>query len=182
MKTKTAVAAALAALAFPAGALATGDHASRGDDQRCNKSEDARHTGHAHQAKRGDHRGGHHKGHQGRQHRPGFVVKGSTAATALPVTDGKLTGPLTLDPTAANNHARKFLAFSKEDLRGTKTATFGETGDEVKVRYKGLSSTDALQPTDVVKVIGKVKRTRNADGTKTYGPLDIRFITVKRPS
>jgi hypothetical protein len=98
-------------------------------------------------------------------------VKGTTSATALPVADGALTGPLTLDPTSANKHARTLLTLSKEELAGTATETFGVTGDAVVVKYVGLAATDALTATDVVKVLGKVKR----DGT-----LDIRKITVTR--
>ncbi len=98
-----------------------------------------------------------------------FTLKG-TGLTTLPVADGALTGPLTLDPTSANKHARTLLTLSKADLRGTATETFGETGDEVVVKYAGLTATDALQATDVVKVLGKV----------VGGKLDVRSITVTR--
>lgn len=100
-----------------------------------------------------------------------FTLKGTTAATALPVSDGALTGVLTLDPRSANKHARRLLTLTKADIRGTATETFGVTGDAVRVNYVGLQATDALTATDVIKVIGKVKR----DGT-----LDIRKITVTR--
>ena len=100
-----------------------------------------------------------------------FTLKGVGLA-ALPVADGALTGELTLDPTSANKHARTLLELSKTDLRGTATETFGVTGDEVVVKYVGLSETDALQPTDRVKVIGKV----------VGGELDIRKIKVARTS
>ena len=39
-----------------------------------------------------------------------FTLKG-TGLTALPVTDGALTGPLTLDPTNANKPARTLLTW-----------------------------------------------------------------------
>ena len=100
-----------------------------------------------------------------------FTLKGVGLA-ALPVENGALTGELTLDPTSANKHARTLLELSKEDLRGTATETFGVTGDEVVVKYVGLSATDALQPTDRVKVVGKV----------VGGELDIRKIKVARTS
>src|SRR5688500_13905859 len=81
-----------------------------------------------------------------------FVVKGTTAETALPVADGALTGPLTLDPKSANKHARKALELDRAALRGTDTETFGVTGDAVVVKYSGLAPTDALTSTDIVKV------------------------------
>ena len=68
-----------------------------------------------------------------------FTLKGVGLAE-LPVTDGALTGALTLDPTNANKHARTPLTLTKADLRGTATETFGETGDAVEVRYKGLTA------------------------------------------
>ena len=98
-----------------------------------------------------------------------FTLKG-IGLTEVPVTDGALTGALTLDPTNANKHARTLLTLTKAELESDATETFGVTGDEVVVRYVGLTATDALQPTDVVKVKGKV----------TGGELDIRKITVKR--
>ena len=100
-----------------------------------------------------------------------FVVKGTTAETALPVADGALTGALTLDPASANKHARKLLTLTKAELRSDSTETFGESGDAVVVKYAGLESTDALTSTDRIKVVGKVLR----DGT-----LDIRRIKVVR--
>lgn len=107
-----------------------------------------------------------------------FTLKG-TGLTALPVADGALTGPLTLDPTAANKHARTLLTLTRADIEGTGTETVGTAGDKVVVRYVGLTATDALQATDVVKVQGKVARTGKGK-EKTLGALDVRRITITR--
>ena len=145
MKTKTLTAVSIAALAVPGAALAEGKgHGKSGKAK----------TTHAK------------KGPKAKA----FTVKGVDAAN-LAVTDGKLAGPLTLDPTSANKHARVALTLTKTELRGEDTVTFGEAGDALRIKYVGLQSTDALQPTDKVKVIGKVTRS---------GDLDIRKITVVR--
>ena len=79
----------------------------------------------------------------------GFTIEGTTAATALPVADGALTGPLTLDPTSANKHARTLLTLTKADIAGTATEDVGVAGDAVEVKYVGLTATDALTATDI---------------------------------
>lgn len=107
-----------------------------------------------------------------------FTLKG-TSLTALPVADGALTGPLTLDPVSANRHARNVLTLTRADIQGTGTESFGVTGDKVLVKYDGLTATDALQATDVVKVQGKLTRTGKGKA-KTLGTLDIRKITITR--
>ena len=151
IKTKTTAAAALAALALPTAALAEGSHG---------KSADA-HKRHAeHQAQKSK-----------RVKSKAFVVSGVDLANLAVNTESELTGPLTLDPTSANKHARKVLELTKTELRGEDTVTFGEADDKVVLRYVGLQSTDAILPTDRVKVIGKVNR---------EGEIDIRKITVKR--
>ena len=149
MKTKILALTAVAALAVPAAAQAgkPTEPGKQGRDKAAQKKSAQKPKGKA------------------------FTLKGTTAATALPVADGALTGALTLDPTSANKHARTLLTLTRAELRGTATETFGVTGDKVVVRYNGLESTDALTATDVIKVHGKVKR----DGT-----LDIRRITVTR--
>ena len=154
MKNKTLALTAVAALALPAAAQAAkpAEPGKQGRDTAAAKQKPA-----TDKAKK--------------QKGKAFTLKG-IGLTELAVTDGALTGALTLDPTSANKHARTLLTLSKDDLRGTGTETFGESGDAVVVRYVGLSATDALQSTDVVKVRGKVKG----------GELDIRKITVKRES
>jgi hypothetical protein len=107
-----------------------------------------------------------------------FTIKG-TGLTALPVAEGALTGPLTLDPVSANKHARSVLTLTRADIEGTGTESFGVTGDKVLVKYVGLTATDALQATDVVKVQGKLTRTGKGKA-KTLGTLDIRKITITR--
>jgi len=174
MKTKTAVAAGLAALALPAAAVAE-KPAEPGKKGRDNAA-----------AKRAEHQPA--KPEQSEKKakkakkvkRVGFTIKGTTTATSLPVDAGALTGGLVLDPTSANKHARSALGLKKADIKGdTLTEAFGVTGDEVKVRYNGLAETDAIQPTDVVKVVGKVERTGKGKNA-TYGAIDIRRITVTR--
>jgi hypothetical protein len=179
-KTKTTAAAAIAALALPTAAFATdpdhgrGDHRSKdGDrheqrDQRSGKNrserrvEDRRRSG---ADDRGKHKGRHHG-------RKAFVLAGVDAANLSVSADGKLAGPLTVDPLAANRGARKLLNLTKEQIAGEDTVAFGVAGDGVKVKYKGLVATDALQATDVVTVLGKVDR--------TSGALDIKKISIKR--
>ena len=145
IKTKTLTAAALTALAVPGAALADGSAKSHG------KSSEAK----SHQKPKGK----------------AFTVKGVDFGGATLNSDSELTGPITLDPTSANKHARKALELTKTELRGEDTVTFGEADDKVIVKYVGLQSTDALLPTDKVKVIGKVTRS---------GKLDLRKITVTR--
>jgi opacity protein-like surface antigen len=150
MKKKTLALTALAALALPAAAVDANKPAEPGKQGREKAAQKK-----AAQKPKGK----------------AFTLKGTTSETALPVAEDKLTGPLTLDPTSANKHARTALTLTKADIRGTATETFGVAGDEVVVKYEGLTATDALTATDVVKVHGKVQR----DGT-----LDIRRIQVVR--
>ena len=166
MKTKTIALTAVAALALPAAAAQAGkpeEPGKQGRDTAAAKQEAAKE------------RGAEQKAREKKAKKPkgkGFTLKGAGLTGALPVADGALTGTLTLDPKSANKHARTLLDLSKADLRGTATSTFGETGDEVLVKYVGLSSTDALEASDRVKVVGRV----------TDGTLDIRRIMVKRES
>ncbi len=108
----------------------------------------------------------------------GFTLSGVDLA-GLTVTDGKLAGPVTLDPTAANKHARTFLKVTAEQIAGEDTVQVGTAGDAVRVRFVGLTASDTVLPTDVVKVIGKVTKVRKGD-TTTVRTLDIRKITVTR--
>jgi hypothetical protein len=152
MKNKTIAAAALAALTLPGAALADGSDRAA-EAHKKNSERKAQKKSHGPKAK-------------------AFVVKG-VDASGLTVTDGALAGSLTLDPTSANKHARRALELTKTELAGEDTVSFGEAGDKVLVNYVGLTSTDTLAPTDVVKVIGKVNR---------EGELNIRKITVTRES
>jgi hypothetical protein len=145
MKTKTILATtAIAALAVPAAA---------GADKPANPGSQG-------------------KGHAKRAHKVkgvGFTLAG-TKVTGLSVADGKLSGPLTLDPTSANKHARTFLQLSKADVAGDKTVSLGTAGDAILVKLHGLKPGDALTATDRVKVIGKL----------TGSTLDIRKLTITR--
>jgi hypothetical protein len=159
-KTKTTAAAAVAALAFPAAALAHDGHKhGKGHDkQRSEKRHD---------------RGDHGKRHGWSHGKRAFVVSG-VDATGVTVTDGKLAGQITLDPQHASKGARKLLELTKTELRGEDTVTFGTAGDEVRVKYRGLPEGTAPTATDVVTVFGKISR---KDGT-----LDIKKIWIKRKS
>ena len=110
----------------------------------------------------------------------GFTVKG-TELSGLTVTDGKLAGPFTLDPTSANRHARDFLGLTSQQVAGEDTATLGTAADAVTVRLNGLNAGEAILPTDSVKVIGKVTRVKKGDTTTTR-TLDIRKVTITRGS
>ncbi len=170
IKSTTITAAALAALAMPSAALAHDpDHRGKSDDR--GKAE-SRHRGHDRDEQRSrggdDRHEGHYKGWG--KGRKAFVITG-VDASGLSVTDGKLTGALTLDPTAANRAARKLLDLTKAEIAGEDTVSFGTAGDAVVVKYHNLTASDALQPTDRVKVFGKVRD----------GVLDIKFIKVHRP-
>ncbi len=165
---KTAVATAVAALAVPA--LAQAEKPENPGAQGKAKAEQKQ-TAKAQ------------KKSQPKAQRVGFSIAGVDLAN-LTVTDGKLAGPITLDPTAANKHARTSLELTATELAGEDTVTLGTAADAVKVSYEGLTATDAIQPTDTVKVIGKVVRTRTkSKGSKPafkYGALDIRKIVVTR--
>jgi hypothetical protein len=152
MKTKTTTAAALAALAVPGAALAE-KPAEPGKQGRDNAAAQQNKT-------------------SGKAKQRAIVVRGVDVA-GLTVTDGKLAGAITLDPTSANRHARRVLELTKAELRGDDTITIGTAGDAVVVTYEGLSSSDELKATDVVKI--KARRTRD-------GAIDIRKITVTRPT
>jgi hypothetical protein len=178
-KTKITTVAALAALTVPAAAFGHGggdgergksaEHASKtGQEQRS----ESRARGEARRRDGDDHRGKHKRWRHGKR---AFVI-GGVDATGVTVTDGKLAGPITLDPVLATRGAKKFLELTKTELRGEDTVTFGTAGDEVRIRYVGLESTDAIQPTDRVFVKGKLRRQEGSD-TKT---LDIKKIVVLR--
>jgi uncharacterized protein YdeI (BOF family) len=160
IKTKTTTVAALAALAIPSAALA-------------HDGDKGKHRGHdSDKAGQAESRGGHGK-HHGWSKGRGFLLAG-VDVTALNVTDGKLTAPITIDPIAANRKARTLLQLTKEKLKGEDTVAVGTAADAVKVKYHGLTAADALLATDIVKIQGKVDR-------KT-GALDITKIHVVRRS
>lgn len=166
---KTAVATAIAALAVPAAAQA--EKPQNPGAQGKAKAEQQRSAKAQKQSKAKKAKG------------VGFTLAGVDFG-GLSVTDGKLTAPLSLDPTAANKHARSFLGLTKAQLGGEDVVTVGATDDAVKVVFNGLSSSDAIVATDRVKVIGKVTRTRTkSKGSKpafTFGALDIRKIVITR--
>src|SRR5688572_18198027 len=122
MKTRTAAVAALAALAIPATSQATkpAEPGKQGRDNAAQKQSAAQ------------------------TQSVGLSLDGTGLAT-LPVTHNKLTGAQTLHPTSANQHARRLLDLTKTEIAGTDTVSFGETDDAAKVRYVGLTATDALQ-------------------------------------
>lgn len=169
--TKTLIAATMAALAVPSAASATGPgHDGHGDK--------ASGGGAAQQEQRSEDRGergdpGEERGHRSERWltkgRRSFVISG-VDASGLAVTDGKLSGAITLDPTAANRGARVLLGLTKEELAGEDTVTFGTAGDTAVVKFRGLTATDALQPTDRVQVLGTIRK----------GVLDVRFVKVTR--
>ena len=99
----------------------------------------------------------------------GFTVAG-VDLSGLTVADGKLSGPLTLDPTSANKHARTFLGLTKAEIAGEDTVSLGTAADAVVVRFNGLTATDTIQSTVRVKVTGKL----------SGQTLNIRKITVTR--
>ena len=168
IKTKTTAAAALAVLAVPAAALAHG----KPDEERGQANADAK-------QQRNDDRRDDRRGHRG--HRRGFELKGIGVTGALPLTDGKLTGAITLDPTQANKGARRFLELTRDELRGTDTVPVGTAGDAVRLRFKGLEEGAALLATDKVKVDGRLVRSGSTQGSgATTKTLDIRRITVVR--
>jgi hypothetical protein len=161
-KTKTTTVAALAALVLPTAALAhDGEQKGQRSGERDRQEQ---------RSERGD-RGHDRKGHK-RFGGRGFLVAGVDAANLSVSPEGKLAGPLTVDPVAASRSARKLLELTREELRGEGTVTFGVAGDDVKLRYRGLTATDALTATDVVSVVGKINR-------KT-GALDIKKIQITR--
>lgn len=180
---KTAVAAALTALAVPSAAVA--DHREHSDRGHGNdRSEQRRGDS---QNQRQNRNRSQHRNQRGKQ-RVGF----SLAGTGLTGTDnGTLALPLTLDITSANKHARKLLEIDRTFIEGTGTKTFGTSGDTFLVRFEGITDTDNdgnlfehVVATDRVKVIGRVLRTRtrdeDGDRTTTYSDLNVRKIVVSR--
>jgi len=152
MNTKLIATSAAAALAFPAAAAAADKPADPGAQGKAKAADQ--------QAKQKK---------QKQQKARAFTLKGVDVAN-LTVTDGKLAGPVTLDPTSANRFARTFLDLTKAELKGEDTVTLGTAADAVRITYVGLTATDALQATDTLKVIGRVKD----------GVLDIRKLVVAR--
>ena len=155
MKTKLIATSAIAALAIPAAAMA-------------DKPADS---------------GSHGKTHSQQAKKPkgvGFSL-GGVDVTQFSVTDG-VVAPISLDPTTANKHARTFFEpdLTKSFIKGEDTVQVPvASGDKALVRYNGLSSTDALQPTDRIKVIGKVTKVKKSD-TTTQRVLDIRKVVITR--
>jgi hypothetical protein len=155
MKTKLIATTAIAALAVPAAAL----------------------------AEKPSHAGSHGKAKAQQTKKPkgvGFTL-GGVDVTGFSVTEG-VVAPFSLDPTRANKHARSFFqpALTKEFIKGEDTVEVPVAdGDEARVRYSGLSSTDALQPTDRIKVTGKVTKVKKGD-TTTQRVLDIRKVVITR--
>jgi hypothetical protein len=176
-KTKITTAAALAALAAPAAALGHG-----GDGDRKGKGSERAKAGQEQREERSAKRRDGDRRHRGHHHgRRAFIVHGADA-TGVAVTDGKLAGPITLDPTAASKGAKRFLDLTKAELRGEDTVTFGTAGDETRIRYVGLEKTDAIQPTDRVLVKGKLRRVRDEEKAAATKTLDIQKIVVVRKS
>lgn len=175
---KTAVAAALTALAVPAAAQADRPD-KRGDGERANAGQ------------KQDRREARKERRENRRSRVGFVVAGVKLEN-LTVTDGRISA-FSLDLTAANKHARKLLGVDRAFIRGTESKQIPVVaGDEAKVRLRGITDggdegttvelADVL-PTDRVHVIGKARKTRTGEGearTTTYSDLDIKKIVIKR--
>jgi hypothetical protein len=167
IKTKTTTVAALAALTLPSAALAHGGEKNgRGHDNDHAGTSDSR----GDQGARGDcgDKGGHHGWHQGRR---AFFLTGTDVA-GLTVTDGKLAGPITLDPTFASAKAFKTLGLTRDKVKSEETIQVGAAGDDVEVKYKGLQATDAIAPTDYIAIFAKTDR--------ETGALDIKKIKVWR--
>ena len=155
---KTAVATAVATLAIPAAAQA-------------DKPADAGSKG---------------KAKQSQPKQVGFTVGGLyTSGLTLPLLeqrdeDQTVSGPLILQVTSANKHAREFLVFTKANKPSKerpKSRTITLTNDTV--RFVGFDADDVLDATDRVKVIGKVTRTgKGKDKTAAGGTLDVRRVIV----
>ena len=109
----------------------------------------------------------------------GFSLRGTGLdASALTIADGKADGTLTLDVLKANRHARRFLEIttlpsSDEQLK--------LTADKVKLRLVRVTDLASVQPTDRVRIQGRVIKPRKRCATTTTPTLDIRRITVVRP-
>jgi hypothetical protein len=108
----------------------------------------------------------------------GFSLRGTGLdASALTIADGKADGTLALDVLKANRHARRFLEIttlpsSDEQLK--------LTADAVKLRLVRVADLASVQPTDRVRIQGKVIKPRKRCAT-TAPNLDVRRITIVRP-
>ncbi len=185
---KTAVAAAVTALAVPAAAQA--DKPDNAGSQGKAKAEQKR------SAKA-------QKRSQPKSQRVGFTLAGTELA-GLPLTTGAgdvAASAFTLDLTSANKHARAALGqgdaqdVTRAFLAGDSTTTIPGDANGFDLRLEGVTDggdegTDVtladVLATDRVKVLGKVVRTRTKSrGSKpafTYGAIDIRKVVVSRES
>lgn len=157
MKTKFIATTAIAALAVPGAALADGKPSDAGSKGKTTSQQS-----------------------KSKPKGVGFSL-GAVDVTGFTVTDG-VVAPFSLDPTSANKHARSFFDpdLTKEFIEGEGTVQVPVAdGDTAIVRYHGLSSTDAIQPTDRIKVVGKVTKVKKGD-TTTQRVLDIRKVVITR--
>lgn len=157
MLKKTAVAAAVTALALPAAAI--GDKPENPGSKGKGTSQAKKFKG------------------------VGFALSGlDYKGPAL--TDSKepqTVGAFTVDVTSANKHARTFLGLTTKPSKETpaQDRPISDTADgKAIVRLVGFETGDVVDATDRVKVIGKVTRVRKGDSTTTR-KLDIRRITIK---
>ena len=89
----------------------------------------------------------------------------------------------TLKVTSANKHARQYLGLATKETKPSEESpreeTITVTDDKAIVTFVGFEENDTLDSTDLVKVIGKVTRSgKGKSKTADGGKLDIRKITV----
>ena len=168
---KTAVAAALTALAVPAAAQADRpDHAGERGKAKAERTQTKQTKSQKAKKSKG----------------VGFTAAG-IGLTELPYADGKLTGPFSLDLTSANKHARTVLGADRSEIQGPSTfeipvvagaAAKLQLGEGVDANGNKTLDGGELLATDRVKVIGKVTRQRK--GSTAARVLDVKKIVVSR--
>jgi hypothetical protein len=88
----------------------------------------------------------------------------------------------TLKVTSANKHARQYLGLATKETKPSEESPREETitvADKAIVTFVGFEQDDTLDATDLVKVIGKVTRSgKGKSKTAEGGALDIRKITI----
>jgi hypothetical protein len=165
-RTITSAIAAGALLAAPAAALAkSGDH---GNSHKTNKAAAA----------------------CAKAHSVGFSVLGTlVSATADNPATPASEATVTLTVLAANHNARRSGDIADQDAAKPGIQVRGATftvpaGDAFKLRLRGYQGTDTPSPGDLVKVNGRIARTKArcaAPGTSAadlFGAIDVRKVTV----
>lgn len=123
--------------------------------------------------------------------RVAFVVTG-TGLSGLTLSDAG-SSAFALDIARANKHARAALQLTAAQIAAASATQMAAEANGLRLKFddditdgNGDGKVDLadVRPTDRVKVIGKVERTRTRDASRarrfTYGTIDVRKVVIKR--